>query len=275
MQTAHHRSATAWLGSLLLASAASGLLFGAAGDASAQSASYMDLMRSQNVQMLNRARIYSNVRSGARITRYDAARRPNARGLERARRSGAPAWRIAKTSPISTSSLARPTTFHAIAASIMPKEMAAKLARSPAKRAEIETAFNAWLTFYHGRVRERGKPANDVARAATYLVNASYMAYFDIELTQAHYDAVYEDMRAIYAADSRFQRAPDGERQKMFESYAIVAIMITEGMGDAKAKGDQGKIRHWREMARVNWVNLLGIPPEQVRVTLKGIEYRS
>lgn len=42
----------------------------ATSDAAAQSNAYINLMRTQNRQITNRVRIYSSVRSGARITRY-------------------------------------------------------------------------------------------------------------------------------------------------------------------------------------------------------------
>jgi hypothetical protein len=250
--------------------AAGGLLLCAAADAAAQSSEYMNLMRSQNQQAMSRARIYSNVRSGARITRYGEGS-PAARG---ATRPGASA-RANAQSP-GRPFQAHGPTFRTVAPSLMPREMARELARSPAERQQIEKNFEEYLAFYRGRLRQAGKPVNDVARAATYLAHASYTSYFNMgELSQPHFDALYEDMRDMFAADEQFQRASDAERQKMFESYAIVGILIIQALGRAKEQGDQDAMLHWREMARANWVNLLGIPPEQVRLTLRGIEYRS
>lgn len=83
------------LKAMLVVVALLAVMHGAALRSSAQSDAYMRLMRSQNQRMMNRARIYSAVRSGARATRYDGASRkrvarrgarrgaarPNARGV--------------------------------------------------------------------------------------------------------------------------------------------------------------------------------------------------
>lgn len=236
-------------------------------EVSAQSGAFMSTMRTQHGQMMNRVMIRQNVRSGARI-RYEAAR-PRVRGAKQA--SAAP--RAPQPQPLSAQ--ARATSFRTVAPSLVPQILAKDLARSPQEQRAIDANLNEWLTFFRGRLRERGKPVNDVARAATYLIGASYSAYYDAgELNPVTYDALLEDMRDIFASDAAFQRAADKERQEMFESYAITAIMLIEGYGTAKEKGDKAGMRHYRDMARKSWEDLLGLTPEQVALTSSGIEYR-
>lgn len=65
------------------------LLLWGAGEAAAQSDAYMRVMRTQNQRMMNRARIYSAVRSGARVTRYRGGRdKKRAGGARRVVRRG-------------------------------------------------------------------------------------------------------------------------------------------------------------------------------------------
>ncbi|HEV2861538.1 MAG TPA: DUF6683 family protein [Pyrinomonadaceae bacterium] len=256
----------------LITLAAAGLLLCAAPSASAQSDAYMRLMRTQNQQMMNRVRIYSSVRSGARITRYRGAGKTSggtAKGTPGSKRTAPPA------SGGSASPQGGSTTFRPVADSIMPHVMAQEVARTPDERPRLEKLFGEMLENYRSRLRGAGGPQTDVSRAATYLISASHDAYFDSEpLSQEEFDALREHMREVYATDAKFQRASDRERQEMFETFGIVATWIDAGFQTAKRAGDREGMRHWRGMARANLENMLGAPPEQVAFTRNGIMYR-
>ncbi|HEX8685635.1 MAG TPA: DUF6683 family protein, partial [Pyrinomonadaceae bacterium] len=88
------------------------------------------------------------------------------------------------------------------------------------------------------------------------------------------YEALLAHMREVYAADGQFRRASDRERQKMFETFAIVANWINVGFGTGKERGDREEMRKWRDIARANFENMLGAPPEQVMFTTNGVEYK-
>jgi hypothetical protein len=263
----------------LITLAAACLLLFAAPDAAAQSDAYIRLMRTQNQQMMNRVRIYSTVRSGARITRYGGGRK--SAGGPAARRTGGGSGSPGTARPAppagggSAPAQSGATTFSPVAASIMPKEMAGMLAGTPAERARLEKMFSDLLANYRDRLRQIGGPPNDVARAAAYLIAASHTVYFDTEpLGREQAQALLSHMREVYAADEKFRRASDRERQEIFETYGIVAAWIDVGFAIVKQAGDREGMRQWHEMARANFENMLGVPPEKVEFTLNGVEYR-
>ena len=83
------------------------------------------------------------------------------------------------------------TTFRPVAESIMPRQMAQAWGRTPEERQRLETLFSELLSVYRRRLREASLPQNDVARAASYLVTASYMVAQDdrVKLDEAQLDA--------------------------------------------------------------------------------------
>ncbi|HLM55230.1 MAG TPA: DUF6683 family protein [Pyrinomonadaceae bacterium] len=257
----------------LITLAAASLLLFAGAEAAAQSDAYMRLMRTQNQQMMNRVRAYSTVRSGARITRYGGAGKSAGGGTTspgKARPAPAPPAGGGPGSPPAGS-----TSFRPVAPSIMPREMAEDLATTPAERARLEKMFSDLLENYRNRLRQAGGPQTDVARAASFLISASRSVYFDTQpMSMAQINALREHIREVFASDEKFQRASDRERQKMFETYAIVGAFIDAGFHIVKQAGDREGMRQWHEMARANFENMLGAPPEKVDFTLNGVEYR-
>lgn len=167
------------------------------------------------------------------------------------------------------------TTFRQAASSIMPQEMAREMARTPDERQKLDHIFSDLLENYRNNLRRSGAPPNDVARAASFLIASSYMVYFDARpLSDAQYLALRRQMHEVFAGDAQFQRLPDRERQRMFEGYGITAAWIDIGYQIVKKDGDREGMAQWREMARRNLENMLGAPPEQVRFTDSGVEFK-
>lgn len=255
----------------LITLAAGALLLVAAADAAAQSDAYINLMRTQNQQMMNRVRIYSSVRSGARITRYSGGRKSSGGTTRRPSGGGSGSSGTSRPAPLPAAT----TTFNPVAPSIMPQQMATEIARTPDERPKLEKMFGDLLENYRDRLRRGGAPLNDVARAASYLIAASNTVYFDTEpLSAAQFNALREHMQEVFGTDDKFRRASDRERQQMFETFGIMGAWTDVGFGVVKQAGDREAMRQWREMARANLENMLGAPPEKLKFTLNGVEYR-
>ncbi|HVF55382.1 MAG TPA: DUF6683 family protein [Pyrinomonadaceae bacterium] len=166
------------------------------------------------------------------------------------------------------------TTFRPVAASIMPQQLAREMAKTPAEREKLERMFSDLLENYRDNLRKSGGSMYDVARAASYLVAASHMVYFETEfLSDDKYEALRAQMHEVFASDPQFQRMSDRQKQQMFESYGIAATWIDAGYHIVKRKNDREGIVQWREMARRNFENMLGAEPEKVRFTNAGVEY--
>jgi hypothetical protein len=166
-------------------------------------------------------------------------------------------------------------TFRPVADQIAPRKMALSFADSPAEQRRLETMFSEALEHYRGRLRQAGLPTNDVARAASYLITACHYVVNDgVELDEGQRDALRSHMRELFSTDETFQRMTDRERQELFEDYGITATWIDAGYNIVKRAGDREGVRQWRAMARQNFTAVLGVPPESVVFTARGVHYK-
>src|SRR5215213_2045735 len=136
--------------------------------------------------------------------------------------------------------------------------------------------FSEALDSYRDRLRQAGLPPNDVARAAAYLVTASYYAATDgrVSLDEAQLTPLRAYLHEAFAENETFQRMSDRERQELFEDYGITATWIDAGFNIVKQAGDREAMRQWQEMARQNFEGVLGAPPEGVVFTARGVRYK-
>lgn len=180
-----------------------------------------------------------------------------------------------KSAPSKSTPAAGTTTFNPVADQLMPHRMALSLGDTPDEQRRLETLFSEALGHYRGRLKQAGLPVNDVARAAAYLVTASYyVAYDGVPLDEGQLDALRTHMRELFTTDEVFQRMSDRERQELFEDYGITATWIDAGYNIVRQAGDKEGVRQWREMARQNFTAILGAPPESVVFTPRGVLYK-
>ncbi|HYO64295.1 MAG TPA: DUF6683 family protein [Pyrinomonadaceae bacterium] len=250
------------------------LLLPACGDARAQAGPSMyNLPIQQSMQTMNLShRLF--------LMRRASSRRGATSSAGRARRGGG-GGPIAG-SPVRTTTpgpvrgaVEGVTTFRQVEPSIAPAYLARTIARNAEERPRLERMFSDLLENFRDNARRGGGEINDVARAATYLIAASYTAYTDAPpLAGTSYAALREQVREAFAADAQFQSMSDREKQRVFESYAITGAWLDIGYQIVKREGDRQGVEQWRQMARVNLQNMLGAAPEQVRFTETGVVYR-
>ena len=142
------------------------------------------------------------------------------------------------------------TTFRPATLAIVPQALARDVARSPSDRAELERFFTDLLENYKGRLRQRGAAPNDVSRAASFMISASYAVYRDGEtLSEQQFTALREQVRSAFLDDPDFARRGDRERQRLFESFAITGAFLDIGYQLARQRGDQNTMAEPRQVA--------------------------
>ena len=217
-----------------------------------------------------------NVYSRTRRTMSDRAAARAA--LEKKRRSSSTSGGLGTRPalPMPSTPAAGSVTFRPVADQIAPRQMALTFGDTPEEQRRLEALFSEALEHYRGRLKQAGLPTNDVARAASYLVTASYHAANDerVLLDEAQLDALRRHMRQLFSTDETFQRMSDRERQELFEDYGITATWIDAGYHLVKQAGDKKGLSQFREMGRQNFINLLGVPPEEVVFTAQGVRYK-
>ncbi len=201
--------------------------------------------------------------------------------LEKKRQSsagnGAMGSRPTTLPPLTRTPVAGSVTFRPVADQIAPRQMALSFAPDdPVEQKRLESLFSEALESYRSRLKDAGLPANDVARAASYLATASYYVANEgrAPLDEAQRETVRRHMRELFSTDETFQRMNDRERQELFEDYGITATWIDGGYSIVREAGDKEGMKQWREMARKNFTALLGAPPESVVFTADGVKYK-
>jgi hypothetical protein len=248
---------------LVLSGAAACALAAPAGAQTFGGASSSDLLgyRSSAGHYYRRS-LGSKVRSNAARRQGQQQQRPSA---------GKPSQPSPRTRPASSArAAAGTTTFKSVAPALVPRQLAA---RAPAEREEAERFFAKLLEEYREIMRRKGLPANDVARAASFLVAISHDVYSDGgDLGPAQLDGLREQMREVFAEDAEFQRLSDREKQELFENYAIIGMYLS---GVPASRGDD---REWlaemRRLARTQLEETFGVPVDRLVFTDEGVKYR-
>lgn len=169
---------------------------------------------------------------------------------------------------------AGPTTFRPVAASIMPRRLAERMAKTQAERPELEKFFGGLLETYKEMAREKGAPLNDVARASSFAVGASYDVYNDGRLLGTRpFEAMREQMRAALAVSQKFQTLDDRRRQEMYETYVIVGMFVSSMYESAVKSNNPTLAAKMRELARVQLEESFGVPVARLRFTDNGVKF--
>jgi hypothetical protein len=158
----------------------------------------------------------------------------------------------------------------------MPRQMALRVGQSDEDRCRLERQFSNLLSTYRARLKQAGAPPNEVTYAAAYVVTVAYAVVHDgaRSLDAAQRAALRRHLAQIYAGDSTFQAMSNQERQELFEEYGITGGWIDAGSIAVRQTGDRKALERWRAVARQNFINILGAPPERVTFTSRAVEYR-
>lgn len=166
------------------------------------------------------------------------------------------------------------TTFRPIGGTIMPQQLAAELTKSPQDRQELEQAFVKCLNYYKEIANANGVVLNDVARASSFYIEANYMVYSGSQgLTPEQGKGLRSSVTAALGEDAKFQAMSAREKQKMYETAAIMGAYVINGHDLAEKKNDRKAAAEFQQLAKENLEKLLG-PIDKVSFTDNGIEFK-
>lgn len=166
------------------------------------------------------------------------------------------------------------TTFRPVSGTILPQQMAAKLAKSPQDRQELEQAFLKCLNYYKEIANANGVALNDVARASSFYIEANYIVYSGSQgLTPEQGKGLRRSVIAALSEDANFQAMSAREKQKLYETAAIMGAYVVIGHDMAEKKNDRKAAAEFQQLAKESLEKLLG-PIDKVRFTDNGIEFK-
>lgn len=121
-------------------------------------------------------------------------------------------------------------------------QVPARAPRVPAALAggdgEKEKLYRGMLETFEQAVAKQKLPRNDVAVAAAMFVTGAYTAYRGGDVGDAAFLALVDQLRDLLAATPAFAKAAVGDKQDMYEVFAITGTVMAVG---AKTKRDDVK----------------------------------
>jgi len=164
------------------------------------------------------------------------------------------------------------TTFRPVQSAFVPRELAARLGKTPQERRDIEAVLTQCLRFYIDSARQKGVPLNDVTRALNYFISTSYFVYSNGSgPTPDEMSATRDLIRASLLQDPTFRRMSDRQKQEAYETLIVLAGFVDMGYGTTKQSGNESAAAAFREMAKHNLETLVGAPVEKIRFTSQGL----
>ena len=165
------------------------------------------------------------------------------------------------------------TTFGPSPQRLMVTQFANSLSNDPALVREMTQSFTQGFTAFEVEARRLGRP-NNVAMAFTYLVGVCYMVHYGEEPTEAALMNLQANSDAAFGSSEAFKALNNQERQKLYETFVLMATLPLAGYVVAVEENDQALLQTYREIAGVALESALGVRPDRLRFTATGMELR-
>jgi hypothetical protein len=94
------------------------------------------------------------------------------------------------------------------------------------KRAEAEATFRKLLVMFGQIERQYGQPRHDLATAAALFIGSSHEAATGREFRDSYSLPLIRQMQAAFSDDPAIAGATNAEKQKLYEQFAIIGMMV-------------------------------------------------
>ncbi|MGH1394688.1 MAG: DUF6683 family protein [Trichormus sp.] len=165
------------------------------------------------------------------------------------------------------------TTFRPGSQRLMVTQFARSLSSDPAIVRQSTKAFTEGFKAFEEEARRLGRP-NNVAMAFTYLVGVCYMVHYGEEPTEAALMNLQANSDEAFGSSTAFKALNSQERQKLYETFVLMATLPLAGYQVAIEENDQELLNTYREIAGVALETALGVRPDRLRFTATGLELR-
>ncbi len=157
-----------------------------------------------------------------------------------------------------------------------PAGMPARLASHfPASaRAEAEHVYLDMLVKHPQLMKQLGVPSDDLASGVATFLAGSYMAYRDIDFPDRQFKPLYEQVRAILAANPKFGEAGLDERREMFEQMVIIGTYLALAHEALKQTPNPRVASDMKVAAKGYLEQFMKLDAERLQLTDQGLTVR-
>jgi hypothetical protein len=100
------------------------------------------------------------------------------------------------------------------------------------------------------------------------------MVHYGEEPTEAALMNLQANSDAAFGSSTAFKALNSQERQKLYETFVLMATLPLAGYQVAIEENDQELLNTYREIAGVALETALGVRPDRLRFTATGLELR-
>jgi hypothetical protein len=173
---------------------------------------------------------------------------------------------------VASAAPASATRFTPVAPSIVPQELASSAGNTPERQREMKRFFEECLAIYEEDRRGKGLAVKDVALAVSYFIGVSYNIYNGgSSFSPTGGRALQAQIRDALVEDGDFATLPNAEKQRIYETMAVMGVFIVYGAGLADKSGSEDLKVMVRSVAKDNLERVLKTPASKVKITDAGI----
>ncbi|MBD1859229.1 MULTISPECIES: DUF6683 family protein [Leptolyngbya] len=179
----------------------------------------------------------------------------------------------AQTTARAQAQTAPQTSFSSSPQRLLVTQFSQSLSNDPTIVSQLNETFIGGFTAFEQEAKRLGRP-NNVAMAFTYLVGVCYMVHYGEEPSETALMNLQANVDAAFGSSATFKALNSQERQKLYETFVLMATLPLAGYTVATEEKDQELLETYRSIAGVSLETALGVRPDRLRFTATGLELR-
>jgi hypothetical protein len=152
------------------------------------------------------------------------------------------------------------------------EELAQRFA--PHQRAPMAKAYVESMSFYQKIEAKMGWPRNDIGGALAAFIVGNYWAYTGVEVSDAQFAAVAEQLRKQPGLHANFKNSSAQALRAMYEQSAMVGAFMVLALKSMEQAPEPEKQARLRAAAGANLTQVFGVDPARLGINEQGMGLR-
>ena len=163
--------------------------------------------------------------------------------------------------------------FEPLARYLTTASLARAFSDEAGQQQELKSAFEQFLDLFDHQIAT-GDDRRNLASAAAFFMVSHYGVATRREVGDRELNALRDALQLNLKLNKTFQGYSHRQRQELYESLVVFALLARYGFQDGEEKGDPEQMNRFRDFARECLKAVLGVSPEQMVFTASGLEFR-